>query len=62
MTCFRQLLQRNESLGAINETDSLSKLESETQDQDMCIRECLKTAQGMSGIIVHKNGVALRSY
>ncbi|VDL18773.1 unnamed protein product [Hymenolepis diminuta] len=52
MTCFRQLLERNESLGAINGNDSLSKLESETQVQDSCIRECLKTAQDFNAALL----------
>ncbi|VDO04905.1 unnamed protein product [Rodentolepis nana] len=52
MTCFRQLLERNEGLGAINENDSLSKLESETKVQDSCIRECLKTAQDFNAALL----------
>nr|CDS29512.1 Pre mRNA splicing regulator female lethal(2)D [Hymenolepis microstoma] len=52
MTCFRQLLEKNEGLGAINENDSLSKLESETQVQDSCIRECLKTAQDFNAALL----------
>ncbi|KAM7534331.1 hypothetical protein Aperf_G00000109810 [Anoplocephala perfoliata] len=55
ITCFRHLLERNKSLGAINESDSLSKLESETQLQDSCIRECMKTAQDFNTALLESS-------
>ena len=46
MACMRNLLEQNKHLGAVNQMDRLTALESETQMQASCIREYLKTAQG----------------
>ncbi|VDK79549.1 unnamed protein product [Dibothriocephalus latus] len=45
MTCMRQLLAKNESLGRVNEADRLASLESEAAMQATCIEEFLKTNQ-----------------
>lgn len=52
MTCMRNLLERNKQLGAVNQMDRLTTLESETQMQASCIREYMKTAQGWLKVFV----------
>ncbi|VDM16924.1 unnamed protein product [Hydatigera taeniaeformis] len=51
MACMRELLERNKHLGAINQMDRLSALESETQMQVSCIREYMKTAQELNAVL-----------
>ncbi|CAL8070608.1 unnamed protein product [Calicophoron daubneyi] len=51
MSRMRQLLEANESLGQVNHGDRVSVLENEADVQSTCIKEFIKTHEGIQGVL-----------
>ncbi|CAH8608339.1 unnamed protein product [Schistosoma guineensis] len=51
MSRIRQLLNANEELGRVNQTDRVARLESEAELQTTCMKEFIKTNEDIEGVL-----------